>query len=81
MRKEKHFGLRADEIKPLAKGRGGCMATDEITVGHRLVGYMYREPPFFKSDSGWRFFAGDETQEYADEPSNYEIYEVNTIAN
>jgi len=32
-------------------------------------------------DSGWRFFSGDESQEYADVPSNFEIYDVNTIAN
>jgi len=32
-------------------------------------------------DSGWHFFSGEETQEYADEPGNFAIYDVNTIAN
>jgi hypothetical protein len=57
------------------------MATDRITVDGKRVGFMYREPPSDSIDSGWVFFSGDESQEYADEPSNYEIYDVNTIAN
>ena len=34
-----------------------------------------------KLDNGWRFFAGDETQEYLDDPSHSAIYELNTVAN
>ena len=77
----KPFRLSADEIVPLALGRGACYASDRITVDGCPVGYAYREQPDHESDSGWRFFAGDETQEYADDPSNFEIYDVNTIAN
>jgi len=42
---------------------------------------MYREAPYNSIDSGWHFFAGDETQEYTDNARNFEIYDVNTIAN
>jgi hypothetical protein len=42
---------------------------------------MYRETPDSDNDSGWRFFSGDETQAYADDPSNFSLYDVNTIAN
>jgi hypothetical protein len=42
---------------------------------------MYRDQPDKEVDSGWRFFAGDESQEYADTPDNFAIYEVNTICN
>ena len=42
---------------------------------------MYREVPDFREDSGWRFNAGDESDEYMDDPKNHAIYEVNTIAN
>ena len=52
-----------------------------ITVHGRKVGYMYRETPDNDSDSGWRFFAGNETQEYVDDPDNLSLYDVNTIAN
>ena len=81
---EKRFKLRPDEIRPLAPGRGGCYATDHITVDGHRVGYMYRERPdvgagFF--DSGWRFFSGLESDEYANNSDNVAIYDVNTIAN
>ena len=44
---------------------------------------MYREEPAHSqiADSGWRFFAGDESEEYTADPSNLEIYDINTIAN
>jgi hypothetical protein len=68
-------------FKPLAVGLGSCMATDRITVDGMLVGYMYREAPRDDIDSGWSFFSGDETQEYTDDPANWGIYDVNTVAN
>lgn len=78
---EKSFRLAATEIKPRAKGYGYCYASDRITVDGWPVGYMYREPGDRSGDSGWRFFAGDESQDYADTAENFEIYDVNTIAN
>jgi hypothetical protein len=79
--KQKQFALTADQIKPLATGRGGCIATDMITVAGKPVGYMVREPTIRPNDSGWCFMAGDESQDYMDNPSNHGIYDVNTIAN
>src|SRR6266705_2951717 len=70
-----------DVIKSLIPKMGGCFASDRITVDGMKVGYMYREEPDKDLDSGWRFFSGDETQEYADNPDNFAIYEVNTICN
>ncbi len=45
------------------------------------VGFMYRGPPGNDLDSGWRFFAGDESDAYVDDRSHFEIYDVNTVAN
>lgn len=59
----KQFALSASQIKPLATGRGGCIATDMITVHGRPVGYMVREPTTRPNDSGWCFMAGDESPE------------------
>lgn len=42
---------------------------------------MYRTKPHNVQDSGWAFLAGDESQEYMDNPNNHNIYNVNTIAN
>ena len=68
-------------MRPLAEGRGSCMASDRITIDGKGVGFMYREAPSDSIDSGWRFLSGEETQEYADQPKNFAIYDVNTIAN
>lgn len=77
----KQFRLRADQIKRVLPPIGGCIASDRITVGGDRVGFMYRDDPRMPEDSGWRFVAGDETDEYLDDPRNCEIYDVNTIAN
>src|SRR5205085_3393355 len=78
---KKKFALRADQIKPLVESRGGCIATDMITVEGRKVGYMYREEPDNDMDSGWRFMSGRESQAYMDDAANHAVYDVNTIAN
>ncbi|MBR0839766.1 DUF2185 domain-containing protein [Bradyrhizobium liaoningense] len=77
----KRFAIDARDIRPPATGKGACLASDLITVAGKRVGFMYREPPDNAADSGWRFFSGEESQDFADDPKNFEIYDVNTIAN
>ena len=78
---QKVFRLRPDQIREVAPGRGSCIASDDITVGGKPVGYMYRETPDNDIDSGWRFFSGHESQAFADDASNFELCDVNTIVN
>ncbi|MEO0549588.1 MAG: DUF2185 domain-containing protein [Pseudomonadota bacterium] len=78
---QKKFLKEADSFRKIATGFGSCFATDRITIEGHLVGYMYREEPENQFDSGWRFFAGSESDEYANDPKNVELYDVNTIAN
>jgi len=77
----KSFWLRGDQIRVLIPNRGGCIASDRITVDGRLVGYMYRGKPTNDLDNGWRFMAGDESPEYMADASKHTVYHVNTIAN
>ena len=77
----KKFRLAAEQIKLLAEGYGGCIATDKITVDGYPVRFMYREVPDNDLDSGWRFMSGFEDDAYMDDPTNHAIYDVNTIAN
>lgn len=58
---------------------GYVFATKMLVEGRRKVRFMYREQPDGSNDSGWRFFCGDEDQEYADNPDNIGIYDINTI--
>jgi hypothetical protein len=77
----KTYYLAAEQIRPVAVGYGAAYASDRITVDGALVGWCYREEPDSEIDSGWRFFAGDETQDYTDTPENFALYDINTIAN
>jgi hypothetical protein len=77
----KKFKLAPSQIKNLAPNHGRCAATDMITVQGHKVGYMYRDNPQAKDDSGWAFFDGHEQPSYLDDPKNIGIYDVNTIAN
>jgi hypothetical protein len=78
---QKKFRLSSAEIRPLATGHGSCLASDRVVVGGEKVGYCYREQPDSTHDSGWRFLAGNETQDYLDNPANLGMYDVNTVAN
>ncbi|MEA1977875.1 MAG: DUF2185 domain-containing protein [Chloroflexota bacterium] len=78
---KKKFKLEASEIKRLIPAIGYCYASEMITVEGMRVGYMYREESDRNDDSGWRFFSGEESQQYADHADNFSIYGVNTIAN
>ena len=77
----KNFKLTADQIKPLADGYGGCIATDMITCDGHRVHFMYREAADNDIDSGWRFMSGLESDEYMDNAANHAAYDCNTIAN
>lgn len=58
---------------------GYIIASREVTERGKPIGYMYREEPDDERDSGWRVFAGDETQEYSDDPANFAMYNASTI--
>ena len=60
----------------------GCIASDKITKEGFKVGYMYREEPTTDNpDSGWRFMAGNEDDEYMNNPDNHHVFAINTICN
>jgi hypothetical protein len=79
---KRKFRLSAQEIKPLvAEDLGGCFITDRVTVDGLKIGYMYREVPTRPEDSGWRFFSGDESEDYINDLTHTGVYAVNTAAN
>jgi len=78
---ENNFKIPIEQIKDLINPMGFCMVSNKITVEGEKVGFMYREKPEDKNDSGWRFLSGTETQEYVDDPYTSKIMDVNTVAN
>ena len=75
------YCIAPDKIRELVSPMGYCIASDRITVDGCKVGFMYREKREDSEDSGWRFLAGDETEEYLDNHMNFMMFEVNYIAN
>ena len=63
----------------LSTALGRCIATKSVSEEGAPVGFMYREAPVFENDSGWRFFSGDETDEYTDNPDNFTVYSISDI--
>ncbi|MFM9904892.1 MAG: DUF2185 domain-containing protein [Pyrinomonadaceae bacterium] len=78
---DKKFAIPKESIQNLVPNSGGCLATDRIMVDGHEIGYMYREDSSRLYDSGWCFFAGDEDDNYANDPNRLGIYLVNTVAN
>ncbi len=81
---KKQFYLDPSKMKQLLQDESkanGCIASDRIIVDGNKVGYMYREKSIGEWDSGWRFLAGDETQEYLDDPKHVGVYLLNTLCN
>lgn len=78
---ENGFLIPEQAIKDLIKPMGYCIVSNKITMEGSPVGFMYRETPSEKDDSGWRFLSGTESQEYVDDPMTSKILDVNTVAN
>ncbi len=82
--RNRNYHVKAEDVKHLLpdwEGADGCIATNRITVEGCKVGYCYREKADGDWDSGWRFTAGDESDEYMDDPNNAGIYSLNSICN
>jgi hypothetical protein len=58
---------------------GYIIASNEVMLLHKPIGFFYREEPGNEQDSGWRFFSGDETEVYMEEPKNFAMYNATTI--
>ena len=59
---------------------GYAFATNRVAKEKQAIKFMYRESPDGAKDSGWRFFTGEEPQEYVDDPANTSLYLLSTIA-
>lgn len=74
--------LRIDDtLQELVKPMGYCIASDRITIDGAKIGFMYREKREDEDDSGWRFIAGDEDEDFMENNLNFMMFDVNYIAN
>lgn len=79
----KKYCIKPEDIKELfhTDGPDSCIASNRIMVDGEKIGYMYREYADHDGDSGWRFTAGDEDEEYMSNPENAGVYTLNALAN
>lgn len=82
----KAYAIPMEALKELYQGDGpqGCVASDRILVDGARVGYCYRVTPDAEDeawDSGWRFTAGDESDDYLNDQDHFAVYALNTVCN
>ena len=63
----------------LSTALGRCIAAKTVSEEGRPIGFMYREEPVFEQDSGWRFFSGDETDEYTENPDHFSVCTLSDV--
>lgn len=83
---DKRWAIPEEAMQPILtqwEGGGMALATDRIIVDGLPVGYMYREEPVEEepTDSGWRFMAGDESEDYMGDPEHFGVYALNVLCN
>lgn len=79
---KKYFITEIEEVLEGEIAKKGAIATDRIMVEGSRIFFCYREEPSNEfNDSGWRFFSGDEEDEYLNNSDNVDIYSLNTICN
>lgn len=80
---KKFIDIKIEKLIEWTEPNGeGCIVSDKITKEGFKVGYMYREEPDYNvPDSGWRFMAGNEDDEYMNNSDNHHIFAINTICN
>jgi hypothetical protein len=63
-----------------------CIVSNKVLRGNEPIGYMERseEPVVMENgriDSGWVFMAGDETEEYSNDPDNLAFISIGVLLN
>ncbi len=56
-----------------------AVVSRQVSDEGEAVGFLYREEPAFEHDSGWRFFSGAESDEYADNPDHFVMMPLNKV--
>ncbi|MBQ1441652.1 MAG: DUF2185 domain-containing protein [Clostridia bacterium] len=77
----KNFKIPREQLKPLVRGKGLCIAPDTVLVDGMPVSIVYRVMPSWHYDSGWRFFSGTESDDYLSDSRFNGVYDLNTVVN
>ena len=56
-----------------------CFVTKRVLEDGMPVGFLYREEPDNEDDSGWRFTANDESDDYMDDSANVALVSLGAV--
>ncbi len=80
--KTQEFIIKGEDIKQLiSKDAGFCFISNKVVKEGFRLDFLYKEQGEQNFDSGWRFFAGDESDEYINNPENCSLVLLNTAIN
>lgn len=72
--------LEEVEEHGIKNGNLGCFVTDRVSKEGAKITYFYHDTPAANvPDSGWRFFAGDESEAYLQDSANTHIFALDTV--
>ena len=78
----KKYVITKEQVKPLVNDNRGALTTLAITVDGEPIGIMWKQKTHLPYDSGWRFCAGSESEDFTEKlVNNSEVYCLNVIAN
>ncbi|MHB0935081.1 MAG: immunity protein Imm33 domain-containing protein [Armatimonadota bacterium] len=72
--------VRKDDPNWSAVFELGAIVSKKVLAPCGFAGFIYREEPHRKEDSGWRILAGDESDDDIDDPDNSTICNVGWLA-
>jgi hypothetical protein len=74
------INTRHDDDDNLVNRHAGlCFVTKRVLEDGAPVGYLYREEPDNGDDSGWRFTANDESDDYMNDSANVALVSVGAV--
>lgn len=56
-----------------------AIVSKDVIENKEPIGFLYHEEIQFNQDSGWRFFSGYETDEYVNNPENFQICSLSDV--
>ncbi|KAB8058601.1 DUF2185 domain-containing protein [Janthinobacterium sp. FT14W] len=68
-----------DDDNLVKRYAGLCFVTKRVLEDGAPVGYLYREEPDTADDSGWRFTANDESDDYINDSANVALVSLGVV--
>lgn len=72
-------GELGDEEMAIDESMKYAVVSRLVATEGKKVRWMYREEPTEPADTGWRFFSGDEEENFSEDQENFEFHPLDTV--